>query len=500
MIHGGIRFMQHAAFRRVRESLHHRKVFLNIAPHLVHPLPFIIPTYGHGLKGKEILTLGMIVYELLGIDKNITKDPSKKIPHFKVLSKQQISQLEHDINPKGLTGGILYYDCQMHSPERLTLAFIQSAFSNGADVFNYMKVNSLITEGNRIVGSKIIDLMSDKEYTVKSSYTINATGPWINETLKMLGSLENQKKIKFSKGIHLVTRSLTNKHAIALATKHQQAKSIVSRGGRHFFIAPWKNHSLLGTTNVDFNDDKDKQMVTKKDIEDFLNEIKEIYKPIANLTLDDIKYFYGGLYIDDSKINFNKGYQGNRNDQLFDHKTEDNLDGLISVIAVKYTTSLQLAERIVDTVVKRIGKGEKKSYLENFPVCGGDISDFDSFRDAAAKKYSYLCDHEVVEHLILNYGTQYDKVIELGINNNSLLQKIDMEYPYIQAEVIYALKQEMALKLTDIFLRRIGIGTLRKPKNIIIQSIGSIMAEHLKWNSEKLNSEIDELNSVYSIN
>lgn len=499
MIHGGIRFMQNAKLLRVRESLHHRKVFLNIAPHLVHSIPFIIPTYGHGIKGKEILTAGMFVYELLGIDKNVTKDPSKKIPRFKILSKKEVLSLEPGINSNGLTGGVLYYDCQMHTPERLTLAFIQSANENGADVFNYMKVQDLITEKNKVGGAKIVDLLSGNIFTVKSLYTINASGPWINKTISMVDSIKNQKQIQFSKGIHIVTEPITKNHAIALATKHQQAKSLVSRGGRHFFIAPWKNHSLIGTTNVDFNGDPDDQMVTKKDIEDFLEEIKDSYKSASKITMNDIKYFYGGLYIDDANINFNNGYQGHRNDQIFDHKEDNNLDGLISVIGVKYTTSLQLAEKIVDKIVKRLGKGKTQSVLENNSLYGGDISNYSEFVKNAVNKFSSVLDAEIIESLISLYGTKYGDVLNIGLINNSFLEKIVEDFPYIKAQVIYSIKNEMAVKLTDIFLRRIGIGTLKKPNDEVIISVANLMAQELNWNKEKIQSEIDELKSIYSL-
>jgi glycerol-3-phosphate dehydrogenase len=500
MIHGGIRFMQHAKLLRVRESLHHRKVFLNIAPHLVHPIPFIIPTYGHGIKGKEILTAGMIVYELLGIDKNVTKDLSKKVPHFRILSKKEVLSLEPGINSNGLTGGVLYYDCQMHTPERLTLAFIQSANENGADVFNYMRVQDLITDKNKVTGAKIVDSLSGNVFTVKSLYTINASGPWINKTLKIVDFLKDQNPIQFSKGIHIVTESITKNHAIALATKHHQAKSLVSRGGRHFFIAPWKSHSLIGTTNVDFNGDQDDRMVTKKDILEFLDEIKEVYEPASKISVEDIKYFYGGLYIDDANIDFNKGYQGHRNDQIFDHKENDNLDGLISVIGVKYTTSLQLAEKIIDKISRRLGKRNVKSVLENNSLYGGDISNYAEFVRKAVNKYSNLIGEEIIENLILLYGTKYENVLAIGKSNKSLFEKIDKDFPFIKAQVTYSVKNEMALKLSDIFQRRIGLGTLKKPDNKIILSVANLMAHELDWNSEKIELEISELKSVYSLN
>lgn len=499
MIHGGIRFMQHAKFLRVRESLHHRKVFLNIAPHLVHPIPFVIPTYGHGMKGKEILTAAMILYELLGVDKNKTKDSSKDIHRFKVLSKEETLLLESEINEEGLTGSILYYDCQMHTPERLTLAFVQSANENGAEVYNYVKVDDLIISNSKVIGVRATDVLSGKSFEINSNFIINASGPWITKLLNGLSNFNDSVKIQFSKGIHLVTKSITNNNAIALATKHKQAKSLLTRGGRHFFIAPWKNLSLIGTTNVDFNGDQDEPMVTRKDIEDFLAEIKDSYKPASKLTIDDIKYCYGGLYIDDANIKFNKGYQGHRRDQIFDHLSLNKVDRLISVIGVKYTTSLHLAEKVVDKVVSRIKKGERKSSVESYSLYGGNIFNYNEFVENSINKYSSQLDKEIIKNLILLYGSKFEDVINLGLKNTILFERINKNLPYIKAQIVYSIKEEMALKLTDIFLRRIGIGTIEKPTDETINIVTEIMAKELDWNNEKIESEISELKAIYTL-
>ncbi|MCB0748376.1 MAG: FAD-dependent oxidoreductase, partial [Ignavibacteriae bacterium] len=402
-------------------------------------------------------------------------------------------------NTDSLTGGILYYDCQMHTPERLTLAFIQSAHKNFADVYNYVKVDDLIIENDKVVGATATDLLTNTNFRINSKFTLNASGPWINKILGDSNKLGIVNKKQFSKGIHLVTESITNNNAIALATKHKQAKSLLSRGGRHFFIAPWKNKSLIGTTNVNFNGNPDNAMVTRKDIEEFLEEIKDSYKPASNITLKDIDYFYGGLYIDDSNIKINQGYQGHRNDQIFDHKLDTNLDGLISVIGVKYTTSPQLAEKVIDKISSRLGKGNNKFDFENHSLHGGDIPNYNHYVNEAISKYCNLVDAEIIKNLILLYGSKYEDALKLGLKNKLLLEKIDEDLPYIKAQIIYSIKNEMAVKLTDIFLRRIGLGTLKKPGDKEILSIVELMAKELNWDNNKIESEISELKSVYTI-
>lgn len=496
MIHGGIRFMQHGAFIRVYESLHERMVFQRIAPHLVHPVPFMIPTYGHGLRGKEILKVAMFLYDLLGIRKNNSKDPSKYIPRHIILTREEVIQKEPDIIQDGLTGAVLFYDCLMQHPERLTFSIIQSASQFGADVFNYMRVEDFLKNNGKIYGAKIRDLIRGREFEIQSKMTLNMTGPWSIKLLNLLNGKTQPKNLKMSKGIHIISHNLTHNYAIAIATHHKQAKALLNRGGRHFFIVPWRGHSIVGTTNVPFNGDPDDHLVSEKDIVDFLNEIRELYPPIKRLNKDNILFAYGGIYPDDLNISHQEGYQGHRKDQIINHRKANGISGIISVIGVKYTTARKLAQRTVDLVFKELGsKNPPICKTEYTPIVGGEIKFLNKFRDNAIKKYKSQFSSETIHDLITYYGSNYTRLFEY---EEHWLEKIDKEQTVLKSQIIHAVREEMALKLSDVIFRRTGLGTVGHPGNETINSCANIMAQELRWDEQRIKDEILEIEKSFN--
>jgi glycerol-3-phosphate dehydrogenase len=138
MVHGGIRYLQHADIRRLRSSCAERSAMLRIAPHLVTPLPILIPTYGHGRQGKAFLAAGMYVYDLLTAGRNAgIADATRRIAGTKLLSRAQTLELFPQLEQRSLTGGAVFEDGQMYNTARLVLAFVQSAVSRGAHAANY---------------------------------------------------------------------------------------------------------------------------------------------------------------------------------------------------------------------------------------------------------------------------------------------------------------------------------------------------------------------------
>ena len=496
MIHGGLRYMQYGAVHRVRESLHERMIFLRIAPQFVHPIPFLIPTYGHLLKGKEILTLGMMLYDLLAFDKKDSGRAEKTIPRHRVLSRNEVLELIPDLVRAGLTGGVLYYDCQMHSPERLTLSFLLAANEAGADLANYVEVNDFRKDKNRITGVKAIDIHTGDKFDIQARVVLNASGPWGQSLLSPLKTALPRARVHLSKGIHIITRALTKNCALALATKHRHAGALVQRGGRHFFIIPWRNHSLIGTTNVPFEGSPDDKMVSEEDILGLLQEVNAAY-PAAALTRDDVVYFYGGLYPDDIKKSFEDGYQGARKDQIFDHGI-DGIEGLISAFSVKYTTARKLAQRTIDLVFRKLGYKPPECLTEKTPIYGGKIECFNDFLHQEIEKNASELNKEIIRQLVYNYGTAYTKLLSHIDKTPDSCETVDANSPIVKAQVIHAVREEMAQKLTDVVFRRTGLGTVGDPGETSLQLCASTMADELGWDTQRTERELTEVREVFS--
>ena len=496
IIHGGIRYMQYGALHRVRESLHERMVFQRIAPQFVHPIPFLIPTYGHFLGGKGLLKIGMTIYDFLGIDKRSSTDPAKTIPPHRILSRREVLQLEPGVRSSGLTGGVIYYDCQMHNPERLTLSVLLAADEAGADLANYLKACHFYSKDNKITGVKVNDLLTNETFEIKANFIINATGPWAG---LLLDSIKNDTfglRYRYSKGIHIITRPITKNCAIALSSQQKNSNSLMYRGGRRFFIIPWRNNSLIGTTNVAFDSSPDEKMVTEGDIQDLLKVINDGY-PAASLKREDVIFYYGGLYLDDTHRDVKDGYQGARKSQIIDHSSTDSLYGLITAISVKYTSARKVAQKTIDLVYRKLGYKPPKCITEKTSVYGGSISDFKDYVSRESKQNARILEEEVTKDLVYNYGSKYSELLGYAHEIADCFSKVHEKAPFIKAQIVHGVRKEMAQKLTDIVFRRSGLGTVGNPGDAALNLCAGIMADELGWNSHRVRKELEEVRKVF---
>ena len=248
MVHGGIRYIQHADLYRVRESSKERTALLRIAPHLVQPIPIVMPTYGHGMNGKEILYAGILLYDLTVFDRNKgLKDPARRIPNGRIISRKECLDLLPDLDKKGLTGAAIFYDGQMYNPPRLALSFVRSASTAGACVGNYLEVTGFSQKANRIIGVKVKNVLDGNKFEIRGKMVLNASGPWANKLLR-LGLGQELKSIpSFSRDAgFVVPRRLTGDYGFACQIKTKDPDAVLSREGRHIFIMPWRNCSLFG--------------------------------------------------------------------------------------------------------------------------------------------------------------------------------------------------------------------------------------------------------------
>jgi glycerol-3-phosphate dehydrogenase len=219
IIHGGFRYLQHADFQRMRESIRERRTLLRIAPHLVSPLPFLIPTYGHGLQSKLILTAALKCNDLISFDRNRDVGPDKVIPPGRILSRDECLRLCPGIEPHGLTGGIIFHDGQIYNPNRLHLSLAWSITQTGGVVVNYARVTDFLRQGSTILGIRVRDECSGQDLEVKARFTVNCGGPWINQLFQLLNLPERRTTGRWIKAAVLVTRPLVPNLAVGVPSK-----------------------------------------------------------------------------------------------------------------------------------------------------------------------------------------------------------------------------------------------------------------------------------------
>jgi glycerol-3-phosphate dehydrogenase len=480
MIHGGLRYLVNGEISLVRESLRERRVLENIAPNFVYPAPMMMVHYKTPLKNnKWIVKIGMLMYDALSYDKNFTWDASKRIPMHRTISRQEVLQSEPHVRAKELTGASVFYDCNSIFPERLTLAFIKSAVACGAKVANYSQVQGFIMDGqNHVTGVKVKDLLNDTVHTVSSTITINCGGPWADIVLGLAKSNgSNVATLRRSEGIHIITkkRLLSGKYTVGSMTPD----------GRHFFLIPWRNHTLIGTTDKPYTGNPDEYRVTKTSILELIDDVNSSFGD-GQLKYADVKHTYGGLRPLVEKET-GETYTSSRKYEIYDNK-EDGLDGLITVEGGKYTTSRNLAENCLKIVAKKMGRSLGKSITDKHYLSGCEIKDLNVFLSEAQKENNDFS-RPTLDYLSRNYGTEHAEIIKLARADKNLAETLDADGE-ILAQATYAVRQEMARTLSDIVMRRTGIGTLGNPGEDILRKVATAAARELQWDANKVEQEI----------
>lgn len=495
LVHGGLRYLVNGELKLVRESLRERRIWENVAPHMVHPLPFVLPTYGHGKKGGLVLSIGLAFYDLLSWDRNFVSDDDKKIPGFRSISREEALKLMPGLKREGLTGAKIYYDCQMFAPERLCLECIEGAVEYGADAANYAEVTGFETEGTaargtRITGVHVTDRLTGEAHIVRGKVIVNAAGPWADRLMGLAEKGNPSRHLIRSKGIHIITRELSGKHALA----------IQSDLGGHFFVLPWRDHTIIGTTDTVFEGDPDCVGVTEKDIADFLRVVNDGL-PGLDLKREDVVHFYVGLrpLVDMSPPAGEDGgkkdsYNASRAAEVCDHAAVDGVDGFISAIGGKWTTSRHLAEQVVDLALRKIGR-TARCETHCTPVYGGEMGRLKSFVERAVRRHAGL-PRDVVENLCRYYGSRIDDVLatanERAGERDELLRRLAAGSPDLGVQVVHAVRHEMAVRLADVIFRRTGLGTLGHPGTAVVKRVAELMGRELDWDETAMAREIAE--------
>lgn len=490
IIHGGLRYLQNADFKRMRESIQERKTLMRIAPHLVHPLPIVIPTYGHGIKGKEALGLAMKINDLIGCDRNQLKDPQKHIPNGHLISSQECEHLLRAIPNQRLTGGAIFHDAQVYNSERLTLSFIRSAEQAGATVVNYTEVIGFLQTGHSVTGVQVKDVLTGDRFEIRANTVVNTCGAWINNVLSLL-KRQPQPKTLFAKAMNLVVQNpLFGAYAAGISS----SQGTSDKPNRFLFIAPWRGKSMLGTYYAAYDGKPEDFQITELDIRNFLQQINHIY-PSANLTRHDVSFVHGGLLPRNSISAKTREPVLAKHYQIKDY-SEEGLSGLISVVGVKYTTARDVAQKTVDRIFKLWGQKPPKSTSAFTPLHGGEIERFETFLHDAIARPPYGLDKEVMHRLVYNYGSVYPHILQY------LDRDFDNSYArdnlaVLKAEVLHAVHEEMAHKLSDVVFRRTELGSAEYPGNEALKLCAETMGAELGWSHTRIKQELQEVNNIY---
>lgn len=331
LIHGGLRYLQLLEFHLVQQDLGEREVLLKIAPHLVHPFPFIIPLTS--LYYRVALSIGVRLYDLMA--------SGKSMPSHQHLSRREAIDMEPELGElKNLAGALLYYDCQAPFTERLCIENVLSALEEGAFAANHACVVGFLRDGNDVCGVKVQDALSGERYQVKSRLVVNAAGHWVDCVRDLLRG-GPASFVRRTKGVHLLTPKLANKALVLFSPTDN----------RLFFVMPWLDYTLIGTTDTDYSGDLDAVYADEQDVAYLLHGAGQVF---PRLKSEDVLYTFAGLR-PLAHIGGEKPSQVTREHKILDHKGRDGIEGLVSVLGGKITAYRAVAREAVDVVCRKLG-------------------------------------------------------------------------------------------------------------------------------------------------
>jgi glycerol-3-phosphate dehydrogenase len=491
MIHGGIRYLQHADLVRLRQSAAERSTLMRVAPHLARPLPIFIPTYGHGKKSKEILATGMKVYDLLTLDRNRgIADPSRRIPATRILSRRRALDLYPFLESRGFSGGAIFNDGQIYSPARLVLAFLLSATERGANAVNYAEVLGLRHSGERVTGVQVRDQLDGSECEVRGRVVLNATGGWAPHLLERWLLRGFSPPPTFSRdACFVVRRRLPGPYALAVSGSTRDPDAIFSRDARHLFLVPWRDCTLVGVWHAVYQGDPAKAEVSEADLDGFLDEINAVC-PWLGLRRDEVTLTHCGSVLFGENRPGAKDLSYGKRSLLVDHERVDGLGGLVTLVGVRYTTARADADRAVRLVCRKLGRRVTPCHTASTPVHGGEIERFDEFEANALAACPDSVSAGSLTALLRNHGSEYRRVLDLGVDDPTLLQVLPGS-DTLRAEVVHAVRAEMAVKLEDVAFGRTDLGTAGHPGAEALEEAADLMAAELGWDRWRRREELE---------
>lgn len=498
IIHGGLRYLQDFNLPLVRSMVSERRAWMKIAPHLVHPLPFLMPTTRELSRSRSALKIALRINDLIGYDRNHSLDLHKWMPASQVLSKRDFLAQVPGFESQDVTGGAMWFDAQLYSSERLLLSVILSAEQKGAVVANYVQATSFLHNGNSVKGVTAKDVLTGQEFDIRAGCVVNAAGPWVGSLMNTLHGFETSLRFRPSIALNLVTRQVLAEFALGVPGRYfiTTENGSQERRSRVLFIVPWHGYSILGTLHAAYSGTPEGIQIDQGTIDGFLAEINAAY-PAAGLSRDDVYHIHYGLLPVVGVGRSRHSIKLLRESIVYDHEKKDGLSGLISVVGVKYTTARRAAEKVVNLVFNKLGWESPPCQTHATPLYGGQIECFSDFVLRAVSNRPHGLDSQVVERLVYHYGSEYGQILGYLDHEPDLGQSITVNRGIIKAEIVHAVRAEMARTLADVVLRRTNLGAAGPPGVETLNACADVIAGELGWDQSQRYLEIESLLATY---
>ncbi len=478
LIHGGLRYLEQGELGLVFESVSERRVQSRVAPHLVRPMPFLVPIYASMKPGLELINIGLWIYDTLALFR------APKL--HKTYRGDKAKELEPLLNSEDLKGALEYYDC-ITDDARLVLENIIDAESAGAKCHSYTQVVGLNRDDDgRVETVRVRDRLTGTEQVVPTRCLIVAAGPWSDGLVDKLGiDLGRKRILRPTKGVHIVfpRSKLPLDHAITLMSPVD---------GRVMFAIPWRDRTVLGTTDTDFEGSPDECHADAADVQ-YLCDSGNRYFPSAEFSPDDVISTWAGLrpLIHED--------EGSASDVSREHHVFVQDDGVILIAGGKLTTYRLMAKDCVRAAIKwlkderpKVLKGRKLrkpgTKKRSLPGAHGLVSPNQAGVAKVGVKLHQRCGLRAsyAVHLASVYGARCDQLADLLTANPELAEPIEAGLPYLWVEVVFAARHDRIRTIDDVLARRIPLLLVGNEQGLdVLDRTATLLAEELGWSDEE---------------
>ncbi|MCP3977733.1 MAG: glycerol-3-phosphate dehydrogenase/oxidase [bacterium] len=466
LIHGGLRYLERPDFGLVRKSLAERSLLGRLAPHRVEPLRFVLPLYAGGRVGRWRLKAGLALYDRLA-------GRRRRVERHRYLSKASMARSYGFLDAHGLRGGFTYGDC-VTDDARFTLEIVSGADAAGAVAVNRARVDALLESGGRIHGARVLDEESGESVEVRANVTLNCAGPWASRLVADIR--ENAVSgVRLTKGVHLVLPALPTDDAFLVLSPLDR---------RVIFFIPWYGRTLVGTTDTDFSASPDQIRPTPADVTYLLDEAGRVLGDAAWRESDVISGFAG--------VRTLAGAAGASPSAVSrELRIDEPFERMLMPVGGKFTSARADAASIVDRAVAALGAESPRSVTDTLP--------FPWLPDEGLRRWEGRqlgrglglgLDEPACLACLGRYGRRVEALFDILQQRRELAAPIVQGFPFCLAEVVYAVRHEMARSLEDVLRRRIPVALVCRPEAGDVQRVALLVAAELGWSNERRRAEV----------
>ena len=462
LIHGGLRYLEHGHLGLVFESLRERRILRATAPQLVRPLSLMLPIYRGDPRSRWTIAAGLALYDWLAWQ--------EKLGGHRMLSARKAREHEPRLSTEGLRGAGTYADCQMDDA-RVCLANILQAIQFGACCGNYVKLLALEQVKGRLCGAVVEDLRTGHQFDVHAAVLVNAAGPW-GDSVRRMSDRTASPRLAPTKGIHLVVPRLTTQ---PIFFQHR-------RGRRMIFVLPWgSDYSLIGTTESSDVADLDALRATASEVEYLLEAVNRILLPAHRLQASDVVATFAGARP-------LLAFAGSSTRASREHRLDVDGQGLVSVLGGKYTTYRLMAQQTLDLIGRRLRVNAERCLTDQ-------VSLLEPAHHVVLNRWQEVTERlapELLARLLTGYGTGAFRILDVLAFDPQLAQPVCPHHDVLQAELVHAIREELACTISDVLFRRTKIAYSACQGLDLLSTVTELFQRYGRLSREQVEEQVED--------